>query len=52
MALGANARDEITVERRYYSGRFNEAETFEALLSDADWQRVQDALGAVDCYSC
>jgi hypothetical protein len=57
-AFGAHAviligkrRDEITVERRYHAGMFNEAERLEALLSDADWRRLQDALAAVDFWS-
>src|SRR3954452_525531 len=52
MILVGKRRDEVTVERRYYPGLFcNEAERFEALLTEADWQRLQRALAAAEFWS-
>jgi hypothetical protein len=40
----AKRRDEIIVERSYYPGMFNKPERFAALLTEADWDRLQDAV--------
>lgn len=47
----AKRRDEITVERSYYPGRFDEPERFAALLTEADWDRLQAALAAANFWS-
>ena len=44
-------RDEITVVRSYYAGMFNKAERCGALLTEADWERVQAAIAAADFWS-
>jgi hypothetical protein len=41
----------ITVDRSYHQGMFNKAERFEAMLTLADWRRVQDALIAANFWS-
>jgi hypothetical protein len=47
----AKRRDEITVERGYYAGRFREPQRFVALLRDTDWDRLQDAVAAARFWS-
>jgi hypothetical protein len=47
----AKRRDEITVERRYYARMFNEPEFFAALLTEADWMCLQNALTAADFWA-
>ena len=47
----AKRRDEITVQRSYYAGRFNEPDRLAALLTEADWDRLQAVLAAANFWS-
>jgi len=44
-------RDEITVERTYWPDSFDPPQPFTNLLTEADWDRVQEVLAAADFWS-